>query len=790
MNVWTRVGPDGGSIHSLEYLGSSDSVVLAATGRGIYRSEDNAQSWRRVFAYPHTHNGVAPIAIAVNPANPQQVLMISSNIFRSSDGGNTWDFAPTRSPPRGTPTSIAFSRDGGVAWLGTDAGEIFRSTDAGGSWEARNNGLRTMPVNRVSGIQVDAADPNVAYATFTDRVSYRTTDGGATWAPLPGTYWELTASPVTPGALLATSVEYPFKSADYGDTWRQIGLPRFYEIEYSPDTPGVAVALFQGNHVSRTFDGGFMWINSGGGLPIQSGSVIAIQPGDTARFLIGSQLGIQGTFDRGVTYSESTAGIKEATFLNLVVAQDGSDLIYAPGYDAEAVYRRDPATGQWLGVARASAQAVREPGPLHYAITAVPGDANVVYMARNGRIGRSDDAGVTWTQLASVNADSLSFDPQDPQIGYAASYSSGIHKTTDGGAFWATINTGLTATSISEVLIDPTDSNVLYAASRFDFMGVFKSTDGGEHWAPANTGIETQAVFSMVFEPGNPAVLYAATGTGVFKSVNAGGSWVNSYTELAGGVVDIAIDPIVPSNVHAIDGAQGRVLRSVDAGTTWEVIFRPLLENGTRGSSLALLPSRPNVIIAAIIPDGLYETEVAPDLRLSSSLPILTAKTQQSVLLSVQNAGPYAASRVRFVATLPAADGEYSVQASKGSCAVMNQQATCELGALQKDSVADVTVAFTPSAAGSSLTASVSAHETDPATDNNSVSIPTQQRVDPPAPGPGGGGNTGGEGGGGGSSGGGSNGGGGSSGGGGGGSIGWLLLAALGLISRNARRSK
>jgi len=73
--------------------------------------------------------------------------------------------------------------------------------------------------------------------------------------------------------------------------------------------------------------------------------------------------------------------------------------------------------------------------------------------------------------------------------------------------------------------IDPVTPATLYAGTRDG--GVFRSTNGGANWSAVNSGLTsfTPHVWALAIDPATPATLHAGIGSGVFKSTNAGGNW-------------------------------------------------------------------------------------------------------------------------------------------------------------------------------------------------------------------------------------------------------------------------
>jgi len=212
-----------------------------------------------------------------------------------------------------------------------------------------------------------------------------------------------------------------------------------------------------------------------------------------------------------------------------------------------------------------------------------PNDANIYYVGTpGGGLWKSSDAGQTWTPLtdylAQIGVSSIAIDPTDSDVIYIGTgdraaghtYSIGMMKSTDGGiSFFAT---GLTFTSsgedISEIYIDPRNSNTLYIASS---DGFYKSTNGGltvQQTLPYD-------VSDIKLKPGSPDTIYAVTDSGLWKSSDGGDNWnimVNGIPASNGRVV-LAVTPADPNYVYALrsatNGSFGGVYRSTDSGSSW-----------------------------------------------------------------------------------------------------------------------------------------------------------------------------------------------------------------------------
>src|SRR5437870_6352389 len=117
----------------------------------------------------------------------------------------------------------------------------------------------------------------------------------------------------------------------------------------------------------------------------------------------------------------------------------------------------------------------------------------------------------------------LAIDPQTSSTLYAGTSGGGVFQSTDGGASWRAINTGLTIPYINALAIDPQTPTTLYAGTYGG--GVFQSADAGASWSAINSGLTIPYIKALAIDPQTPTTLYAGTsGGGVFQSTDAGAS--------------------------------------------------------------------------------------------------------------------------------------------------------------------------------------------------------------------------------------------------------------------------
>ncbi len=207
------------------------------------------------------------------------------------------------------------------------------------------------------------------------------------------------------------------------------------------------------------------------------------------------------------------------------------------------------------------------------------------------------------------------------------SYGDGVWKTSDAGKTWQYI--GLKETQqIARIVLDPRTSDVAYVAALGHVWapnperGVFKTTDGGKTWKKILFRNDSTGAIELVMDPSNPDVLYAAlwqtgrkpwllvsggAGGGIFKTTDGGDHWteITHNTGLPSGIIGnigMAISPAKPNRIWALieNEPNGGVYRSDDAGATWTLLNqdRDLRQRAWYFSRLFADPKDSNTVYA------------------------------------------------------------------------------------------------------------------------------------------------------------------------------------------------
>ncbi|MBL8188228.1 MAG: hypothetical protein JNK38_09480, partial [Acidobacteria bacterium] len=179
----------------------------------------------------------------------------------------------------------------------------------------------------------------------------------------------------------------------------------------------------------------------------------------------------------------------------------------------------------------------------------------------------------------------------------SVSFGDGVYKSTDGGKTWQHL--GLKDTMyITRIVIHPTNPNIVYVAAMGHYYGpneergVFMTADGGKTWAKTLFVDAEHGISDMDIDPSNPNILYAGvwkferkpwtfvSGSekgGVFRSIDGGRTWAkltNGLPKLIGRI-GVRCAPSNPNIVYVIaETKEGAMFRSEDKGDTFRTVYR------------------------------------------------------------------------------------------------------------------------------------------------------------------------------------------------------------------------
>ena len=276
---------------------------------------------------------------------------------------------------------------------------------------------------------------------------------------------------------------------------------------------------------------------------------------------------------------------------------------------------------------------------------------------------KSEDGGKSWKNVGLKNSEHIGkivVDPRNPDIVYVAAYGPlwkeggerGVYKTSDGGKTWSLCFSVDVHTGVSDLLMDPRDPDVLYAAAHqrrrhvFTYVGggpgsaLYKTKDGGKTWEKSMNGLPSGDLgrIGLAMAPSAPEVIYAIVEAtdgrgGFFRSTDRGASWEKRGGYFTTGLyyAEIFVHPHDPQTIYAMD-VWNQV--SNDSGKTWRMLGEQYKH--VDNHALWIDPKDPEHMISGC-DGGIYESwDGARTWDFKENLPVT-----QFYKVSVDNSRPF-----------------------------------------------------------------------------------------------------------------------------------------------------
>ncbi|MBU1101218.1 MAG: glycosyl hydrolase [Bacteroidetes bacterium] len=274
------------------------------------------------------------------------------------------------------------------------------------------------------------------------------------------------------------------------------------------------------------------------------------------------------------------------------------------------------------------------------------------HVAYGDGIYRSDDDGANWTNMGLKDSEHISkiiVHPENSDIVWVASQGPlwrqggerGVYKTIDGGKTWEQVLGDDKWIGATDLLIDPRDPKVLYAATWQRTRNVaavidggpgtalYRSEDGGDNWERLTKGLpeNNMGKIGLAISPQKPDVVYAVielerrTG-GFYKSTNRGASWEKQSDEVSGGTGPHYYQELYacPHNFDRVYLANSWMKVTDDGGKTFRYVNEKYKHPDNH--AWAFRKDDPNYMMAGT-DGGLYETfDNAKTWRHIKNLPV------------------------------------------------------------------------------------------------------------------------------------------------------------------------
>ena len=540
-----------------------DLVYVAALGhafgpndeRGVFRSADGGKNWERVL---FRSENTGAIDLTFDPTNPRILFAAvwqahrtpwslnsggpESGIFRSTDGGDTWQELSGRPGlPQGIKGRIGITASAaraGRVWTTIEAEPpgVFLSDDGGETWQLVSDNLDIQA--RPWYYQHIFADPKDAETVWIlNSSAWKSTDGGRTFNQVNtphGDNHDLWMDPRNPQRMIEGNDGGATVTFNGGDTWSTIynqPTAQFYHVDTDNRFPYRVYGTQQDNSAisvpSRTHKGVIPWGDCYTVGSSESG-YIAVHPDDPDVVFSGAIGSSPGGGGNMLRYDHRTGQVRIVTVWPE----------FYTGWGAKDMKYRF----QWT-----------------YPIKFSPHDSNILYATGN-LVFRSTDQGDSWepispdltrndpstlepsggpitkdTSGAETYATIFAFaeSPVEKGLFWAGSDDGLVHISRDGGENWDDITPKDFGewTLVSMIEPSPHDPAVAYlAATRYKLDDtrpmLFKTSDYGATWTSIVDGIREGDYLRCVREdPVNPGLLYAGTETGAYVSFDHGAAW-------------------------------------------------------------------------------------------------------------------------------------------------------------------------------------------------------------------------------------------------------------------------
>lgn len=235
------------------------------------------------------------------------------------------------------------------------------------------------------------------------------------------------------------------------------------------------------------------------------------------------------------------------------------------------------------------------------AIAVDPKNKCVVYAAKTNSIFKTEDCGRDWDRIffdprADVAFTQLIVDWYNPTILYSGTSAGDVFRSQDSGMTWQ-ISKRVDGSAIVTIQVDPRDSRLVYAATYGS--GLIKTTDGGNSWTEIRKQFDedlrdSKRAIQMVIDPVATGTVYVVSKYGIVRTTDGGNTWKGLKLTTPPGTVRInamAVDP--KNNKHIAYTGVGTLEFTTDGGDTWRPQKLPTTQ---AGSSISFDPVESTVL--------------------------------------------------------------------------------------------------------------------------------------------------------------------------------------------------
>ena len=586
---WTALGPDGGDVRSLAYDPQNPDHIFLGTSTGtLFSSADGGHSWTR-FAHLGTGDDYVIDHLAIDPQNTNKMYAAAwsvenqqaGDLFRSKDGGTTWETTPAMHGK--SIRAMAISASDSKTLVAGALDGVFRSTDGGKNWQKISSS--NQEIHNIESIAVDPKNPNVVYAG-TWHLAWKTDDGGANWHHInkgmieDSDVFSIIVDSTNPSVVFASACSGIYKSQTAGDSFQKIqGIPfSARRTRVLKQDPSNASTVYAGTTEGlwKTTDAGKTWTRVSN--PDVVVNDVMVDPRNSSRVMLATdRAGVLASEDGGHSFVTSNHGYTHRYVTSILADKNDSNTFYvgvvndrelggvfvshdagqhwlqkSKGLDGRDVFTLKQASNGELvaGTNRGMfilAHNATEWSPIN----------NVINRTTSSRKTAKGKAAKTETHsILTARVNEIEITPTS----WMAATSAGFYTSSNQGKSWS----GGPVMGKQDFVSVQSNGNLIALATR---SSVLVSTGDGKSWQDSSLSSYVSSIRGVTVTP-EGQIMFASR-EGAFRSPNAGGGWEH----MQNGLPDKNISSISYDHTNkrllATSTETGVVFESMDAGHTW-----------------------------------------------------------------------------------------------------------------------------------------------------------------------------------------------------------------------------
>ncbi|MEI8137028.1 MAG: PKD domain-containing protein, partial [Bacteroidota bacterium] len=554
------------------------------------------------FGDPSGGNAGRINAVRFDPTNANGLWSCApaGGLWSSSNLGSSWSTNTDFLSSIGTSDVIFDPTNPLNMFLGTgdgDAGDcssigVLKSTNGGLSWVATGLSYTANQGRRIYKLLSNPQNKNTFFAA-TNNGLMRTQNFGVTWTTvMAGNITDVEYKPGDTTTVYAVSTSF-FLSTNGGTSFSTItsGLPT------SASNNRLAIAVTPANSTfvyvvaSSSANSGFLGfyqsINSGTAFTLKTST-----PNLLGWASAGTDAGGQGWYTLSIAASPANANevvvggvniwrtTNQGTNFSLFAHWTATGAPYVHADVHELIYKNG--TTLFAGTDGGVFFTNNSGG----SFAAINGNMNIAQIYKIGLSKTTYSLGITghqdngtnlftggWNESMGGDGMNCFIDQFNDQVMYGEQYNGSFNRSTNGGATWTPIVTGITGSGawVTPWHQDPVVANTIYGGT----AQMFKSTNQGTNWAQIGTLGGAGSIVEFAVAPSNSQIIYVIRGNALYKTINGGGAWTLITGTLPTGSAQmtwIAVKDTDPNMVFVTFSgysAGNKIFKSTDGGTTW-----------------------------------------------------------------------------------------------------------------------------------------------------------------------------------------------------------------------------